>query len=68
MAIFRANTQQDGYCYQCREDVAPEKLKQCVRCKNWFCENHISSVQNPESIPDELVDLCDKHQGRPSLF
>lgn len=67
MATFRANTQQDGYCYQCREDITSDKLKQCGKCKNWFCEKHISSVPNLDSISDAQIDLCDKDQGKPSF-
>jgi len=67
MAIFRANTKQDDYCYHCRQDVDTAKLRQCVKCKNWFCQDHISSVPDPNSMSDVQIDLCDKDQGRPSI-
>ncbi|MBI2065357.1 MAG: hypothetical protein HYT62_04915 [Candidatus Yanofskybacteria bacterium] len=67
MAIFRANTQQDGYCYLCRKNTPSEKLKKCQKCNNWFCEKHISLVLDPEVIIDVEINLCDKDQGKPSF-
>lgn len=68
MALYKANTQEGGYCYQCRNDAPQEALKQCIRCKNWFCLQHITSREDIESIIIKLIDVCSPCGGSPRLL
>lgn len=66
MAVYRANTKEDGYCYDCREEDSC--LVQCEKCKNWFCTKHIQSVDDLQSPTLKKVNLCDKNRGQLSIF
>ena len=66
--IHKANIREDGYCYFCREDIESEELKQCGKCKNWFCEKDIVLVENPDSISIENILLCSKDRGEPGFM
>ncbi len=68
MAIYRANTQSEGYCHKCRQDVDPQKLQQCVKCKNWFCPKDIAFVEDTSSLVGQLAFLCVGDQGKPVLM
>ena len=69
MSLLRANKKEDGYCQACHQDVDPEKLVQCERCKDWFCEKHIALVEDPDSIePGKMVNFCEKDQGKAVVF
>lgn len=67
MALYRPNTQEEEYCYGCRRDVNSAELKQCARCKNWFCGNDIASVDDSNSLSGECILLCLHDQGVPTL-
>ncbi|OIP79256.1 MAG: hypothetical protein COY11_01655 [Candidatus Portnoybacteria bacterium CG_4_10_14_0_2_um_filter_44_20] len=67
MAIYKANAQQDGYCYLCRQNVDPKELIQCAKCKNWFCKEHINLVEDPDSLMGDKIRVCKKDQGIPGF-